>query len=295
MRKHEFGGDWTTEKLERLRKYLRAYTRIFSTNRKAQYFTTIYVDAFAGSGHRSEKDESGHDAPTLHDDADPEADSYKKGSARIALEVEPPFNRYVFVEASEERARELMAMRSEFTTKKDAVRIERGDANAFLKHWCTETDWNRHRAVVFLDPYGMQVDWETLRALARTKAVDLWMLFPLGVAVNRLLTSQGPPPAKWADALTRIFGTEDWRKVFYPSRTETTLFGADEIQRKDATLDTIGQFFLDRLRSIFTRVAPSPFPLLNSMNTPIYLLCFAAGNPRGAPTAVKIAQNILKR
>jgi hypothetical protein len=34
--------------------------------------------------------------------------------------------------------------------------------------------------------------------------------------------------------------------------------------------------------------------LLNSQNTPLYLLCFASANPKGAPTAIKIAQHILK-
>jgi hypothetical protein len=33
--------------------------------------------------------------------------------------------------------------------------------------------------------------------------------------------------------------------------------------------------------------------LRNSRNNPLYLLCFASGNPRGAKTAVKIAQDIL--
>lgn len=32
----------------------------------------------------------------------------------------------------------------------------------------------------------------------------------------------------------------------------------------------------------------------NSKNVPLYLLCFAAGNPRGGPIAVKIAQDILE-
>lgn len=32
----EFGGDWTAEKLERVRKYLAAYTVIFARNPKAQ-------------------------------------------------------------------------------------------------------------------------------------------------------------------------------------------------------------------------------------------------------------------
>jgi hypothetical protein len=34
--------------------------------------------------------------------------------------------------------------------------------------------------------------------------------------------------------------------------------------------------------------------LLNSQNSPLYLLCFASANPKGSNTAIKIAQNILK-
>ncbi len=37
----------------------------------------------------------------------------------------------------------------------------------------------------------MQVDWKTIEAVAATKAIDLWLLFPLGVGVNRLLTRSG--------------------------------------------------------------------------------------------------------
>ena len=34
--------------------------------------------------------------------------------------------------------------------------------------------------------------------------------------------------------------------------------------------------------------------LKNRANCPLYLLCFAAGNPKGAPIAVGIANHILK-
>lgn len=54
MAQHEFGGDWTAEKLERLRKDLSAYMTIFTKNHMARYITTIYVDGFAGTGHRVE-------------------------------------------------------------------------------------------------------------------------------------------------------------------------------------------------------------------------------------------------
>ena len=55
-REHKFGGKWTVEKLERIRKYLRAYTTIFKGNERARHLRTTYVDAFAGSGHRVPSD-----------------------------------------------------------------------------------------------------------------------------------------------------------------------------------------------------------------------------------------------
>jgi hypothetical protein len=68
-----------------------------------------------------------------------------------------------------------------------------------------------------------------------------------------------------------------------------------ESNSKVADLDAIGQFFVDRLKTIFAKVAEDPLPLCNSTNNPLYLLCFAAGNPKGSVTAVKIAQDILRR
>lgn len=297
MTKHVFGGDWTTDKLERVRKYLGAYTTIFKKNPRASYFTTIYVDAFAGTGQRVESaGRRGKAKPVdfLEDEADTDAQSLQKGSARIALEVDPPFDRFVFIERSVRRVKELQKLRIEFPDRANVIQIDQGDANDLLKQWCQQTDWQRHRAVVFLDPYGMQVDWATIEAIAGTKAIDLWLLFPLGVAVNRLLTKNEPPPKEWADALTRIFGTKEWEQAFYPKKKERTLFDEEETQRKQATFDAIGNFLLGRLKTVFVQVAPNPLQLMNSRDSPIYLLCFAAGNPKGATTAVKIAKDILK-
>jgi len=56
----------------------------------------------------------------------------------------------------------------------------------------------------------------------------------------------------------------------------------------------ISDFFIERLKSIFTDAISTPEPLYNSMRNPLYLLCFAVGNERGAPTAIKIAQSILR-
>lgn len=297
MTEHIFGGDWTNEKLELIRKYLCAYTTIFNQNERAKYFTTIYVDAFAGTGRRVMasrrlKRETGQAA--IFDDAgDLETDAVLKGSVRIALEVDPPFNQYVFIEKSKKRAKELASLLREFPAKAKAVQIEQADANAYLKQWCAQMNWRRHRAVVFLDPYGMQVEWATIEAIAKTKAIDLWILFPLGVAVNRLLTREQSPPKRWGEQLTRLFGTDEWKKTFYVKHQSHTLFGDVESERKEANFDRIGNFFLKRLKTVFAEVASNPRVLKNSKGVPIYWLCFAAGNPKGAKTAVKIAQDIL--
>jgi hypothetical protein len=54
-------------------------------------------------------------------------------------------------------------------------------------------------------------------------------------------------------------------------------------------------FFVRRLKEVFVGVASNLMMLRNSRNVPIYLLCFAAGNPTGTPTAVRIAGHLLGR
>ncbi|MFO0838039.1 MAG: three-Cys-motif partner protein TcmP [Phycisphaerae bacterium] len=291
MTPHNFGGEWTREKLERVRKYLCAYTRIFTVNPRARFYRTIYVDAFAGTGRVDIRSQS--DSPGVFAPADTDAVAFLQGSAQIALEVEPPFDSYLFVEKSSKHVGALQELRDQFPARRSAIEIIPNDANITLQRWCEKTDWRSHRAVVFLDPYGMQVDWNTIKAIAATRAIDLWFLFPLGVAVMRLLTNSGPPPKPWADALSRIFGDESWRDAFYPAVKEATLFGTENIERRDVAWEKLKTYFIGRLRSVFAGVADNPLQLCKQSNSPIYLLCFAAGNSRGARIAVRIAQDIL--
>lgn len=306
---HHFGGAWTEDKLSRVRGYLGAYTTIFTSNERARHFRTTYVDAFAGTGARSSRASlpSQRTEGSLFEDAeaDPEAQSFKQGSARAALEVEPAFDSYVFVDQNLDHADQLKRLGDEFPEKTEKISVEAAEANLFLKRWCAETDWGANRAVVFLDPYGMQVDWSTIEAIAATKGIDLWVLFPLGQAVNRLLTRRRIPEGALADRLTRHLGTESWREEFYRAadaaadEAQPSMFeDIEEDERgilKTASLDAIGSFFVRRLGEIFAGVTPNPLMLRNSRNVPIYLLCFAAGNPRGAPTAVNIAGHVLGR
>src|SRR5215207_7257806 len=262
---HQFGGHWTDNKLDRLRKYLTAYIRIFTANRWAARYRTTFVDAFAGTGYRNLPKESRPEYVSMFLEDTPvydeEMQSFQKGSAQIALETDPPFNRYLFIEKNREYIKELETLRDRFPALASRVEIRQGEANSVLKDWCRSTNWQTNRAVVFLDPYGMEVEWSTIEAIAATKAIDLWLLFPLGQAVNRVLTKDKPPEGGWADRLTRFFGTTEWKEAFYRRSTQMTLFGEEEQEKKDTDFEQIGRFFLSRLESVFARVADNPLYL----------------------------------
>jgi three-Cys-motif partner protein len=287
--KQQFGGDWTTEKLERLGKYLSAYTKILS-----KYgYSYFYVDAFAGTGYRELKDFDDQQSLLLPELADIEPQEFLRGSARIALECKPAFQKYIFIEKDEEKLAELKTrLCTQFPEKIEKMKFIPGDANVEIRKLC-RNDWRSNRAVLFLDPFGMQVTWPTIEAIAKTKAIDLWILFPLGVAVNRMLTRDGKINEKWKSKLDEIFGSADWYNEFYEANPQIGLFAEANEMRKTADFSVIQDYYVNRLRTIFPHVAENPLQLYNSRNIPLYTLFFAAGNPKGGKTAVKIAQDIM--
>jgi len=291
-----FGGSWTETKLKILQGYLKAYSTIFTANEKARFFNTFYVDAFAGSGYIKTGDRSLINEPELFGGFEEvESQEFLKGSSICALEVDPPFKNYLFIERAPARCLELEKLKTQFPKKASSIRIRQGDANESLVSWIASQNWNKTRAVVFLDPYGMQVEWETLKALGQTCGVDLWLLFPLGVGVMRLLTKSSPPPEGWSQRITRMLGTTEWETEFYRSSADPEFF-PDFAPAKTREIDHTGvaQYLLARLATIFYKVHPGPRVLMNSKNNPLYLFCFACGNEKGSKAAMKIVGHLMK-
>ena len=285
-----FGGLWTQRKLEILSEYLFAYRKIFDRNEKARFFETNYVDAFAGTGEIPRRKLQGF----FKDDPDllKAEEEFRKGSVRRALEVNPPFHHYVFIEKDPGKCAELAALKKEFSDLD--IKVINEDANTALLSWCAGLDTKKQRAVVFLDPFGASVKWKVIEALAKTKAVDLWVLFPYA-AINRMLVSDGIPPEAWADKLTVIFGTDKWKKDFYSTSSWKSLIDSvKSVERiyKTADQEKITEFFLQRLREKFAAVA-RPGYLYNSRGL-LFVLMFAAGNDKGADTGVRIANDLIK-
>jgi three-Cys-motif partner protein len=290
---HRFGGDWTSRKLDVLAGYLQSYAIALRNTS----FEKVYVDAFAGTGYREarrrEDAREDYGEPLFPDLADEEPQTLLDGSARRALATDPPFDRYVFVEQSAARCAQLEALKGEVPGLSDRVEIRRGDANAEIRALC-DGDWRSRRAVLFLDPYGMQVEWATIEAIAGTRAIDLWLLFPLGIGVNRLLTRSGEIPDSWRRRLDLLLGTTEWYEAFYAVEAEPTLFDQEQERVVKTSTETIGRYFNRRLETIFAGVAEEPGVLRNSRNNPLYLLCFAIGNERGRDIALRIANHLLR-
>ncbi len=284
---HTFGGDWTTDKLQRLRKYLDAYVHAMKNTR----FQLIYIDAFAGTGYRSPRR---HDSqPELAFSEFAGTKGFLDGSARIALQIEPRFSRYIFIEKSEKRHRELLKLKAASQLLASRIDPVNEEANHYILRICKEP-WGDRRAVLFLDPYGMQIEWETIKAIAKTQAIDLWILFPLGIGVMRLLRRDGQITPARRRRLDLLFGDTEWYDVFYSRKEKDELFGTRESTEKVGDFKAIGDYFNARLMTVFSGVAPKPLTLRNSRNNPLYLFCFAAGNPKGSTIAVRIADHILR-
>lgn len=290
---HPFGGAWTELKLRAIGDYLSFYTRALQYRPSPDTpFQKWYIDAFAGTGERTEERTVGG----LLDGEPTRRERFNlEGSARRALKVAPPFQHYVFIEANQRRFRALEKLRLEFPDRD--IRCLCGDANVELERLFASAPWSKgspqsslQRAVVFLDPYGMNVRWRTLELLAETKRVDVWYLFPLHAALRQLAHKHGAVDETKRAALTEVFGTGDWEEEFYRQAQDARdLFDVvDKSRERIADPDKVELYARKRLQSIFTFVS-EPIPLLALRGLRAFSLFLATGN--SSPQAV----NLIKR
>lgn len=271
---HVFGGGWTQLKLDVLRGYLSAYTKAL----KNKNFRLVYIDAFAGSGAVT---------PKLQPQAPID------GSARIALDT-PGFDAYCFIETDKRRVESLQALREQHPARAN-IEIFRDDANTVLSTYLPSLNDPRCRAVLFLDPYGLSVDWSTLTRIAATKTIDLWYLFPLsGIYRQAARDLRAVDPGK-AAALDRVLGTREWETSFYAFPLIADMFG-DDFKQRHASVSQIEAFVHSRLKDIFPSVL-KPLRLPPQGRAPLFSLFFAVtnDNPKAIGLANRIASHLLTR
>ncbi len=171
----QFGGIWTSKKLALLEDYLNFYTKALQN----QTFMLHYIDAFAGSGSH-QPSEQANQQPLIPIEN-------LRASVEVALSIDRPFDQYHFNDINSEFVAELEQLKAEHSDKKIAVYSQ--DANTFIPEFCRRLKGS-DRAVVLLDPFSTQLDWNTLIPIARSGKIDLWLLFPISV-ILRMTPKQG--------------------------------------------------------------------------------------------------------
>ena len=283
---HEFGGQHTDLKLSIIEGYLHAFTTALRP-----YFKHLwYVDAFAGTGSRTVRTE--FKGATLIEEPTEEIIERRRGSAQIAIDTRPPFDFLVFIETNKNYVTALNELAAKNLQRRIVVAEE--DSNTALKRLVANNQWNDKRAVVFLDPYGMEVEWSTLEALASTRAIDVWFLFPLAGLFRQATKRLTDIDEHKRAALTRMFGSSSWEEELYPQSNDEDLFGAVPERRRELNPSGLEKYVQGRLGTIFGKVLkPLALPIDRKPQMFSLFLCISNKTPKAIGLATDIGNNLL--
>ena len=284
-----WGGPWTEKKLNAFVKYVKAYLTIMN---KYPKYKTIYFDGFAGSGERRVQENP--EVLKLIELEEEEQNVYQGAAERLMRMDEPfTFDFYYFVEKNEASIEKLKAKLDVLPNAQNRKKVFRpGDCNKQVENLAKALQDDTLAALIFLDPFGMQVNWNSVANLKGTHS-DIWVLLPTGVIVNRLLDRKGE--LKSSQKLESFFGLteEEIRQWFYVKTGQGNLFSeySEHVAKITAPIEKIAALYVERLGTVWKHVTPKPLVLKNRRGTPIFHFVFASN----IPAAVNIAKDIIQK
>lgn len=266
-------GYWSEVKLDIIREYAVAYSKILSAQTRPR-LKHVYIDAFAGAGV--------HVSRTTQE--------FVLGSPLNALQVQPPFHEYHFIELDQARVDVLDEIAE---GQEQNVFVYPGDCNqVLLEDVFPRVQWeNYRRGLCLLDPYGLDLNWSVIQKAGQMKSIEIFLNFPV-MDMNRNVLWKNPDKIQLdqAERLTRFWGDETWRNVAYS--TAGNLF---EFEEKTDN-ETIAEAFRQRLLqvAVFGHV-PKPMPMRNSQGATVYYLFFASQKPVASDIVKEIFEKYKNR
>lgn len=244
-------GMWTAKKLYFVCQYLEQFTRGMKS-RRGFPSGLCYVDLFCGSG------------VSVVDLGDGRPRRYP-GSPLIAANTPEPFDRLIFADIDQERInalRERLQPSSRTSTRLMCVDSNMA-VNEIIQHVPVDA-----LSVAFIDPYSLNVWFETVQTIAKQRALDLIILFSdrfdLGRNVHRYYY-----PDEEVTKLDRFLGTMEWR----------------------SQLDTLGDQSGSRVRELFADIYRSRLAEIGYKHSqswplegpqgPVFRVVYASKHPLG--------------
>lgn len=280
MAQRPFATGGTERKLKTIEDYLKFYTQALSGK-----FRLTYIDAFAGSGDIPAKAK----LPLLESAQD--LAEFTEGSASRALNIRPEFDRYLLIDSKRGNVTSLAELRERHPDKANKIEVVHGDANEAITSFCQSLNFSMDRAVLFLDPFGNQVSWQTIEVIASTPGIDLWYLFPAGLGVLRQISQDGSLHPDAEPSMDMMFGTTEWREHLVRRHVTSDMFGEKlEHSERVETAAAVTDYMIERLKIPFEgKVLDSWLPLGKGKGH-WYSLLLAWSNP--SPKAVSLVRRV---
>ena len=268
-------GLWVAEKLD----YLERYINIFETSmHKKPWRNRHYIDLFTGPGKCFV----------------PKTKDIYLGSPLLSITTQFPFTDYFFVDVNPDHISTLRH-RCSISPLYDKVRFLVGDSNLIVKEIVNHiiavdkeripgTKWSSLN-LAFLDPEGLELQWETVVTLAKPYRMDLIINYPQG-GLNRYMGK-----AFDSDEYTTVdlfFGGMEWRKIYQEWRDKRSRFGIHRL---------LMDYYKERLKDLGYKealrddeVGDEPLIRNTKRRAPLYRLLFASKHPLGHDFWNKVTQ-----
>lgn len=245
-------GEWSKDKHYFLQRYIDAFTNSMKDKR---WSGLHYIDLFAGAGIERLKDSKKLDW----------------GSPLIAAQSPNPFSVLHLCELDQVKCDVLGKRVQKYHTE---VQVLNGDANEKISEIVTEIP-ARSLSLAFLDPFGLHLEFETLRILGLRRA-DLIIFFPDHLDAKRNWEKYYLDNPE--SSLDRCLGSgADWRAILdkTPNERQIEKLRAMYVSQ----LETLGYEYFE-----FERIYMSG-------GRPLYLLIFCSHHSLGAKIWKGISSN----
>lgn len=255
-------GYWSEVKLDIVKEYAKAYSTIMNTQSNIKQH--LYIDGFSGPGvHISRRTKK-----------------FISGSPLNALNIEPSFKEYHFIDLDGDKADALGKLCEDYSNIK--VKVHKGDCNSLLlKQIFPLAKYSDYRrALCLLDPYGLHLNWEVVYTAGQMKSIEIFLNFPvMDMNMNVLWRNPEKVNKSQLARMNTFWGDDSWHDIAYTKTKD--LFGEDT--KEKAGIEPVVEAYQNRLKKIagFTYV-PDPTPMRNTRGAIIYYLLFASPNETGA-------------
>lgn len=266
--KHDEVGNWTKVKLDILREYLNRYTLILSNQKWCKGI--YYIDGFSSTGKNVLSDSDFGSNET----------AYINGSSSIALETEPKFTKSFFIELDTKKVKILEKSLSIYKKTNDFEIIE-GNSNAIIPRIIKRISSAQNRGFVLLDPYGMDITWDTIESIGKANRFELLINLPIMAIQRECLSNKYEKlDEKAKHKLERFFGDGKITEDIYKETGQELLFGGNDIKKISDSGEAVVRFYASRLKQYF-KFVPPPRLMYNSKGGPLYYLIAAGQNETG--------------